>query len=69
MSEQMFRIVKSSSFDKDWYNEEFADGEVMLSKDLATIQCKHLNSISDPNGEHFYKVVPSGYKLHIGMVP
>lgn len=68
-ADEAFRIVRKSNFDKDWYNEEFADNSLLMSKELADLRCKHLNASLTLSSEHYYQVVDSTYKLYIGMVP
>lgn len=68
-ADEAFRIVRKSNFDKDWYNEEFADNGLLMSQELADIRCKHLNESLTLMSEHYYQVVDSTYKLYIGMVP
>lgn len=64
----MFRIVRSSNFDKDWYNEEFVNLPLMHEEQAGYI-CSYLNLIVCPvDSEHIYRVVPKDYQLYIGMV-
>lgn len=66
----MFRIVRASNFDKDWYNEEFLNIPPVHA-DAAERICRTLNAYLGyeySNSEHIYKVVAEDYKLHIGMV-
>lgn len=60
----MFRIVRASNFDTDWFNEEFILWP-MKEKSCRTI-VDVLNESPDSTG-YWYKVVGEDYKLRIGM--
>jgi hypothetical protein len=64
-----YRIVKKSNHDLDWYNEEFADGDVLMSKVLADIRCRELNRGLTASSRDIYVVEPHPYKLYIGIKP
>lgn len=66
----MFRIVRSSNFDKDWYNEEFLNIPPVRA-DAAERIARTLNvylGYESSSSEHIYKIVPEGYQLYIGMI-
>lgn len=58
------RIVRSSNFDKDWFNEEFILWP--MEGQACRIIVDQLNENYD-SIEYWYKVVDDDYKLHIGM--
>lgn len=67
--EKKFRVVRASNFDKDWFNEKFVDSEPLSRQDADKL-CEDLNlTYNRLDSEYFWKVVPEGYELYIGMVP
>lgn len=60
----MFRIVRASNFDEDWFNEEFILWPMEEEACRAIVDV--LNESPD-SIEYWYKAVDEDYKLYIGM--
>lgn len=65
----MWRIARTSNFDKDWYDEEFVENIPALTEGNAKHLASILNSFSHTNSEHFWRAVPADYKLSKGIQP
>ena len=60
----MFRIVRASNFDEDWFNEEF------ILWPMEEESCRTIVDVlngSPDSYANWYKIVDEDYKLHIGI--
>lgn len=62
------RIVKTSNFDKDWFNEEFVC-ENINPKFLFMVFGSIDNFYNNGKGEMYFKLCSEDYELYIGMIP
>lgn len=60
----MFRIVRASNFDEEWFNEEFILWS--MEEEACRTIVDVLNESSDSHA-NWYKTVDEDYKLHIGI--
>lgn len=65
----MFRVVRKSNFDIDWYDEEFLNVPPMDQVACEAIVAVLNDRLVHGSSEHIYAVVPEDYKLYIGRVP
>lgn len=65
----MYRIVRASNFDKDWFDEEFVENIPLMTDVSAKEVADLLNRWSGPNSEYCWKVVYVDYKLYKGIHP
>lgn len=60
-----YKIVKSSNFDSETYNEAFVENlPVIRDKQVAQSISQAINQASDPRGPDYYRVVEENYQLH-----